>query len=163
MVLSPSVHPRGSHNLRITIQISENFNFYLKLDLILNLALKIFSTWFFQFMFLVSVGRFRPTLAKMLEWNVTRRPSIWHLTLDCYNCHSLPWYAPANHIALFPCMSSSSKAAFEAAIDGKEWPVHHLSKVCFGIRGGFRVTRNGSSVEPRFCRHICSISFFTDY
>lgn len=75
----------------------------------------------------------------------------------------VPWYAPENHIRLFPCIFSSSKEAFEAATDGKGWPVYHLSKLCFGTRLGFRVTRNGSSVECRFCKiYAPSLVQFSD-
>lgn len=63
----------------------------------------------------------------------------------------LPWYAPQNQIPLFPWIFSSSRETFEAATDGMGWLVDHLSKVCLGMKWGFRVTRKGILVEPRFC------------
>lgn len=43
-----------------------------------------------------------------------------------------PWYAPQNHILLFPWIWCISSEAFDAATDGTEWPVDRLTRVCFG-------------------------------
>lgn len=70
-----------------------------------------------------------------------------------YRPENLPWYAPQNQIPLFPWILSNSSEAFDAAMDGTGWPVDHLSKVCFGVWSGFRVTRKGRLVSSIFCMH----------
>lgn len=51
-------------------------------------------------------------------------------------------------------MTLSLDEALDAATEGIGWLVDHLHKVFLGVRGGFRVKRNGTPGSLIFCISI---------